>query len=1057
MREPNRARELALIGIGATLLASPLNAEVVFDGTVGPGGMLSGNFDIPDSFGTQVGANLFHSFSTFNVNTGESATFTSNFAGITDNVIGRVTGASLSSIDGPLASTVPGAAVWLINPSGVVFGDNATLSVPDAFHISTADYLLLEDGGRFDATNVGSTVLTMGNPVTFGFLSATPAPIMVGAATLEVATGETLSMVGGDIDFTNSTVQAPEGRINLASMGSAGEVQLNDPDANRANLSGFGNITLNTSLLNTNGQQGGSIYILGGQFFGSASLVVSDTFGDMDGADIRIDVDDLTISDETSIVTNTFAGGAAGSIAIDATGTVAIVPGMSGVGAQINSFAQNGTTGDAGSITITADNFDLQLSNVGIFTLGSGTGGILRLDIEDTLSVMGGFGSALANNAIADANAGSVIVEAGDVNFFGGSILVRAFGDGDAGQISVTADNLAMANGTQFGAGAFGAGMGGVINVDVSDTITLTDDIGFPTAMISGSANGDGGDITVHARIINLLEGGEFSNGAFGTANAGGIVVTADEGIFIRGRPGVFTGIFSNTFNVGDAGNIQITTPVLELTAGGSVQASAFVDSSGQGGSIILDVGDFLIDGPDSFISARAFSSGDAGDIVINANSISMEGDPGTFDGIFAGTDSTGNGGSILINTGSLDIFDGAFIQASTFGDGNAGSIVVNATGPITVDAQVDLNTGFFNNTFAAGAAGSIVIDANDLTITGIATIQAATVGAGNAGAIDIAVNDLSLEQGGSIAAVTLGGGNAGTIDIDTGTLSAKRGDLSQLGSGNIASSSGGTGNGGTVTIVADNIVIDDNGIISVQASADGAGGDLIIEGHIIDISDGGTLSASATGTGNAGTVIVIAVEDLTVTNASIETSSAISAGGNIDLQVGQTLFLNEGGTISAAAGGVTPIDDGGNISIDPVFVILRESSILATANAGSGGNIGIRAGSFIIDTNSVIDASSQTGLDGRITIDTVNNIYGSVLLLETPSMNVPDVVTQKCVAAAFQDRSSLTVEHREASAWSPEDYVPSPLGRASAATVAASSSDVCRFSLIVENAFDAT
>jgi len=203
--------------------------------------------------------------------------------------------------------------------------------------------------------------------------------------------------------------------------------------------------------------------------------------------------------------------------------------------------------------------------------------------------------------------------------------------------------------------------------------------------------------------------------------------------------------------------------------------------------------------------------------------------------------------------------------------------------------------------------------------------------------------------------------------------------------------------------------------------------------------------------------VIVITVEDLTVTNASIETSAAISAGGNIDIQVGQTLFLNEGGTISAAAGGVTATDDGGNILIDPVFVILRESSILATANAGNGGNIGIQAGSFIIDANSVIDASSQTGLDGRITIDTVNNIYGSVLLLETPSMNVPDVITQKCVAAAFKDRSSLTVERRDAFNWSPQDYVPSPLRRASAERVAASSSDECRFSLIVENAINAT
>lgn len=1022
MTEGIFARHFWCIGIGALVLMSPLRAEVVFDGTVGPGGTLTGNFEIPDSFGTQVGQNLFHSFSTFNVNTGESATFTSSYAGVTNNVIGRVTGDSLSTIDGLLASTIPGAAIWLINPNGVMLGDNASLSVPGAFHVSTADYLLLEDGGRFDASDVGSTVLTMANPVAFGFLGSNPAPIAVGASTLEVTSGETLSMVGGDIDLASSTVQAPEGRINLVSMRSAGEVQINDYDANRANLSGFGDVTLNTSLVNTDGQQGGDIYILGGQFFGTSSSVTSHTSGATDGGDIRIDVDDLTISELSGIQTFTFGDGSAGDINIDATGTVAIVPGANGEGAQIQSIAQNVASGDAGSISINASDFDMQLSNVGIFTLGTGTGGILSLDIENTLSIMGGFGSTLANNSIADANAGSVIVEAGDVNFFGGSILVRAFGDGDAGRISVTADNLTMANGTQFGAGAFGAGMGGVIDVNVADTITLTDDIGYPTAMISGSANGDGGDITVRARIINLFEGGEISNGAFGTASAGDIVVDADEGIFIRGRPAVFTGIFSNTFNVGDAGNISITTPMLELTDGGSVQASAFVNSTGDGGSIILDVGDIIIDSGNSFISARTFSSGDGGDIVIDADSISMVGDPDAFDGIFAGTDGTGDGGSILIDTGSLEILDGAFIQASTFGDGNAGSLTINSTGSIVLDAQVDTTTGIFNSTFGAGQAGSIVIDAADLAVTGLATIQAATAGSGNAGTIDISAVSLNVADGGLITTLT---------------------DSS--------------GSGGTIRVAADGVFISSDGAVSATTSVEGAGGDIMIEGRIVDISDGGTVSASATGTGNAGTVIVTAVEDLTVTDAAIETSAENSAGGNIDIRVGDTLFLNEGGTISASAGGVTAMDDGGNILIDPIFVILRESSILATANAGNGGNIGIRSDYFIIDANSEIDASSQTGLDGRVTIDAVDNIYGSVLLLETPSMEVPGVITQKCVAAAFQDRSSLTVEQRETYAWSPEDYLPSPLKTTSAINVAASSSDECRFSLIMENAIDAS
>ena len=1041
------------------LLANPLLAEVVFDGTLGPGGALSGDFDIPDSFGTQVGPNLFHSFSTFNVNTGESATFTSSFGGVTDNVIGRVTGTSVTTIDGLLASSIPGAAVWLVNPNGVVFGDNVSLAVPGSLHATTADYLLLEDGGRFDATNVGNTVLTMANPSAFGFLGPAPAPISVGTATLAVAAGETLSLVCGNIDLAGSTLLAPGGQINLVSMGSAGEVQVSDPDANRANLGGFGDIALNSSTVAADGTQGGEIYILGGQFFGSFSAVTSHTSGAQDGGTVRIDVDDLTISDFTGIETHTFGDGAAGSIEIDAVGTVAIVPGVSGTGARIQSIAQNGTASDSGSVSITASDFDMQFSTISIFTLGTGQGGVLSMDIENSLSVMGGFGSALANNSIADANAGSVIIDAGNIDFFGGSILVRAFGDGDAGQISIIADNLNMANGTQFGAGAFGLGVGGVINVDVTDTITMSDDIGFPTAMVSGSANGVGGDITVHSRILNILEGAELSNAAFGFANAGDINVTADEGIFISGRAGVFTGIFSNTFFAGDAGNINVTTPELQLTDGGSIQAGALAGSFGNGGSIILDVGDLVIDSGNSFVSTQTSAGGAGGDIVINAATITMAGGPATFDGIFAGANSSGDGGSILINTGSLAITDGANVAASTFGDGSAGGLTISATGSITLDARSDPNTGIFNNAFATGQAGSIDVDASDLTISGLASIQASTVATGNAGAITIAAGNLTLADGGSIAVVTTAAGNAGTIDIDiAGTLSANRGDLSQLGFGNIASSTSGPGDGGTITVSADRIVIDEMGLISARTSLDGAGGDVTIEGRIIDIAGGSTVSANASGAGNAGTVLVIAIEDLTVTGASIETDSVLSAGGNIGLDVGHTLFLNEGATVSAAAGGVTASDGGGNIAIaEPVFVVMRESEILATANAGNGGNIGIRTGSFVVDTESVIDASSQTGLDGRITIDTVNNVYGSVLLLEAPALEVPDVITQKCVAAAFQDRSSLVVEQHESLIWSPEDWVPSPYGGSPDARSAAARPDECRFTLTIEHATDAS
>src|SRR5688572_13147347 len=157
MRSARRTLVAAALACGA----HAVEAQVVLDGTMGPAGPLAGPaYTIPDTAGTQVGANLFHSFSDFNVRAGESATFTSSLATPTQNIIGRVTGTGVSLLDGLVASTVPGASLWLLNPNGLVIGAGATLNVQGSFYASTADAVLLPGGGRYDATNPGGSTLT---------------------------------------------------------------------------------------------------------------------------------------------------------------------------------------------------------------------------------------------------------------------------------------------------------------------------------------------------------------------------------------------------------------------------------------------------------------------------------------------------------------------------------------------------------------------------------------------------------------------------------------------------------------------------------------------------------------------------------------------------------------------------------------------------------------------------------------------------------------------------------------------------------------------------------
>ncbi len=202
-------------------------AQIVTDGTMGPAQALVGpNFDIGAALGTQAGGNLFHSFTHFNINTGESANF-SGPASI-DNVISRVTGGSLSNIDGLLSSTIAGADVFLINPSGILFGPNASLDVDGSFHASTADQILFPDAGVFDATNPGATVLSVAEPSAFGFLDANPAQMSVQGSFLAVPDSETISLVGGDLHIDGGVLLANQGQIHLSSVASAGIVPLDD-------------------------------------------------------------------------------------------------------------------------------------------------------------------------------------------------------------------------------------------------------------------------------------------------------------------------------------------------------------------------------------------------------------------------------------------------------------------------------------------------------------------------------------------------------------------------------------------------------------------------------------------------------------------------------------------------------------------------------------------------------------------------------------------------------------------------------------------------------------
>ena len=107
--------------------------------------------------GDRRGQNLFHSFGRFDIGAGNTANFSNGSGQATSNILGRVTGNQVSNIFGTIQTTGFGTAnLFLMNPAGWIFGPTARLNVGGSFHVTTADYIRLDDGSRFYAVPSGA-------------------------------------------------------------------------------------------------------------------------------------------------------------------------------------------------------------------------------------------------------------------------------------------------------------------------------------------------------------------------------------------------------------------------------------------------------------------------------------------------------------------------------------------------------------------------------------------------------------------------------------------------------------------------------------------------------------------------------------------------------------------------------------------------------------------------------------------------------------------------------------------------------------------------------------
>ena len=398
----------------------------------------------------QGGPNLFHSFDRFDVGTSDTARFTAaNPKGIV-NILSRVTGEQRSHIDGRIQSDIAGANVFLLNPSGVLFGPNATLDVQGSLHVSTADVLRFTDGTVLQTGHHQAPMLTTAPLAAFGFVHANPAGIAMQGGALRAPPGKTLSVVGGNIEVSGSALHAQSGQVSMASVASAGEVGLSPvgqlPDVDVDTFERLGDIAMTDGThVSIRGSRGGTVVIRGGRLLVDNAFIDASTRGNVAGAKVGINVD---VRGKV-VVTN---------------------------GASLRTDADK--TGDAGDIRIKAGSLRVEAASfIGSRAFSNGDGGNIRVEASAVTVTNGAqigtntfpFGSGRGGRG------GNVTVQATDtVQLVGeGSIFANTTGPGPAGSITVEAGAVRVREGAEISSDTSGSGAGGQVTVRADGTVQL--------------------------------------------------------------------------------------------------------------------------------------------------------------------------------------------------------------------------------------------------------------------------------------------------------------------------------------------------------------------------------------------------------------------------------------------------------------------------------------------------------------------------------------------------------------------------------------------------------